>query len=135
MGLSTRNPGRVIGLETEAAVTDGAVVVVGAADNKCALPAGADPTAGVLGLVMRPDGSTAAIGTTIDIVQTGVYPAIASAAITRGALVAVAGATGKVKTVAAGAGVNSMVLGTALESAAADGERIAIELQIHRAQG
>ena len=45
MGLSNRFPGQIVPMETESAVRDGDLVVVGSADNKCAFPGGASPTA------------------------------------------------------------------------------------------
>jgi hypothetical protein len=135
MGLSTRQPSNLVSLTSESSLTDGLAVVVGSADMTCALPGGADPTGGVLGVVFRPDGSTAASGAVVDVVTDGIYPCVASAAITRGAKVAIAGASGKVKTAAPSAGTNTMILGTALESAAADGERIAVLLQTSLMQG
>jgi hypothetical protein len=135
MGSPIRSPGQMYGLETESTVSDGLAVVVGSADHKVALPAGADPTGGVVGLVHRPDGTTATSGAVVDVVSTGIYPAVASAAISRGAKVAIAGTTGKVKTAAPAAGTNSMILGTALEAAAADGDRISVLLSISLMQG
>lgn len=135
MALSTRLPLQMIPLASESTLTDGLVVVQGAADMSCALPAGADPTSGVLGVVFRPDGSSAASGDQVDIVVSGIYPCVASAAITRGATVAVSGTSGKVKTAAPSAGANDMIVGTALESAAADNERIAVLLRVGLMQG
>lgn len=135
MGSPIRSPGQMYGFETESTVSDGLAVVVGTADHKVALPAGADPTGGVVGLVHRPDGTSAASGAIVDVVATGIYPAVAAAAITRGAKVAINGATGKVKTAAPAAGTNTMILGTALESAAADGDRITVALSISLMQG
>lgn len=134
MALSLRNPGPAYPFESESTLTDGLVVVQGAADNKVKLPGGADP-ASALGVVKREDGSSAASGDTVDIINSGIYPLVASAAITRGDKLAVAGASGKVKTAAPAAGANTFVLGIALESAAADGERVAALLCPHLMQG
>jgi len=125
MALSKRQPGTLISVETESTVSDGLIVVVGSADDKCALPAGADPTGGVLGVVKREDGSNATSGMAVDIVTSGVYPVKMGAAVTRGDKIAVHGNTGKGKTAAPGAGVNDNIVGTALESGGGDNEFVA----------
>ena len=125
MALAKRQPGTIISLETESTVFDGCIVVVGSADDKCALPAGADPVGGVLGVVMRPDQSNATSGMIVDIVTSGVYVVKVAAAVTRGDLIAVNAATGLGKTCAIGAGTNSNIVGTALETAGGANEFVA----------
>lgn len=134
MALSRRNPGPATPFESQSTLTDGLCVVVGSADNKCALPAGADPVT-FLGVVKREDGSSAASGDTVDLITSGIYPLVASAAISRGDKLAIAGASGKVKTSAIAAGSNTFIVGIALEAAAADGERVAAMLMPHLMQG
>lgn len=134
MALIKRLPGLMDAAATQAAVSDGMVVVVGTADNTVTLPSGADPVSGVVGVVFRPDGTTAAIGATVDYVMTGVYPLIAAGTIARGDRIAVANSSGGVKTAAPSAGTNTMILGTALESAVS-GDRFAAALQISVMQG
>lgn len=125
MGLSLRHPGHILPFETESAVVDGDVVIIGSADNKCALPGGASPTTALFGLVMRPDGSTASIGDTVDVVVSGVYPARAGGSITRAGLVTSGGTNGTVIAQAAGSGVIVGIIGQAVESASS-GDRVAI---------
>lgn len=125
MGLSLRHPGHILPLETESAVVDGDLVIVGSADNKCALPGGADPTTALLGVVMRPDGSTASIGDTVDVVVSGVYPCRAGGSITRKALLTSGGTGGTAITQTATSGVVVGVIGQALESASS-GERVSV---------
>ena len=87
MGLSSRFPGQKIPMVTESIVSDGMVVIVGAADNACALPGGASPTVSLLGVIYRPDGSSAAVGDTVDVIISGVYPVIAAGSITANNLI------------------------------------------------
>lgn len=134
MGTAYRNPGLLVSMEAESIIADGIAVVVGAADMKCALPAGADPVGGVLGLVKIEGGTSCAVGDTVDIVTSGVYAGVAAAGITRGDKVAINGATGTLKTAAPGAGVNNMVVGTALSSASA-GDRFPVLINPHVMQG
>ena len=94
MGLSLRLPGQIAPFETESVVSDGMVVVVGSANNKCALPGGASPTTSLLGVVMRPDGSSAAVGDTVDVVLTGIYPVIAAGSVSRKNLITSGGTDG-----------------------------------------
>jgi len=127
MATALRQPNQILPLVCESAsVNDGAVLVMGTADDKVALPAAADTTLPVIGLAKTPPSSTS--GATLDVVTSGVYPAIASAAITRGSLVTVAGTTGKVKALSLTSGSGAAVVGLALESAAADGDRLAVML-------
>lgn len=112
-------------------VSEGAVLVVGAADNNVALPSGADITAGIVGLAKS---SLTAAGP-VDIVLPGnIFPGIASGSISRGDKLAVADNTGKVKTASIGAGTNTMIVGTAL-AAAADGERVSMSVDVYLMQG
>lgn len=134
MGLSNRFPGQIIPYETESIVSDGMVVIVGSADNKCALPAGASPTTPLLGVVFRPDGSAAAVGDTVDVMLGGVYPLVASNTITRHDLVTSGGTDGSVITETAGAGTNVAVIGQALESAVS-GDRVACTIAPFTKQG
>lgn len=134
MALSTRNPGPAFSFLSQSTLTDGLCTVVGSADNTCALPAGADPVT-FLGVVKREDGTSAASGDMVDLIVSGIYPLVASAAISRGDKLAIAGTSGKVKTCAIGAGANSFVIGIAIEAAAADGERVSAMLCPHLMQG
>lgn len=127
MGTALRQPNQILPLVCESAsVLDGAVLVMGSADDKVALPAGADTTLPVIGLAHVPPSSTS--GVTLDVVVSGVYAGIASAAITRGALVTVAGTTGKVKALGLTSGAGATIVGMAMESVSADGDRVAILL-------
>ena len=59
-------------------------------------------------------------------VDGGIIKCTASAAIAEGALVSVAGATGKIKTAAPAAGSNSFAIGIAMQPASADGDVIGV---------
>ena len=124
MGLSSRFPGQMIPMVTESIVSDGMVVIVGAADNACALPGGASPTVSLLGVIYRPDGSSAAVGDTVDVVISGVYPVIAAGSITANNLITSGGTDGGAIAESASAGVNVAVLGPALEDGVS-GDRVA----------
>lgn len=125
MGFSKKAPGQ--GIQTfiaEATITDGSVVVQGAADDKCKLPTGAAADLAVLGLAKVEGGGSVASGQGLDVVTNGVYTAKASGAVARGDRLCVANASGDVKK--AGLGVPAAaVVGYALETAAS-GERVAV---------
>lgn len=99
------------------------VVVKGVAADSVALPAAAD--ANFIGVTMEDgkNGERRPIA-----VAGGIVKVTAQAAITEGAWVSIQGVTGKVKAAAPGAGVNSYVLGKALQPAAADGDVIGVLL-------
>lgn len=124
MGLSSRFPGQMIPMTTESIVSDGMIVVVGAADNACALPGGASPTTSLLGVIHRPDGSSAAVGDTVDVVISGVYPVIAAGSVTANNLITSGGTDGTAIAESASAGTNVGVLGQALEDGSS-GDRVA----------
>ena len=124
MALSSRFPGQMIPMVTESVVSDGMIVIVGAADNACALPGGASPTVSLLGVIYRPDGSSAAVGDTVDVVISGVYPVVAAGSITANNLVTSGGTDGTAIAETAGAGVNVAVLGPAIEDGVS-GDRVA----------
>lgn len=106
------------------------VVVKGASLNSVALPGGADVN--FMGVTAE-DG---AINELRDVaIDGGIFPITASAAIAEGAEVSVAGVTGKIKTSAPAAGVNSYVVGIAMEPAAADGDVIGVLLKRYIKQG
>lgn len=134
MGLSLRHPGHIVPMETESAVVDGDIVVVGSANNKCALPGGADPTTSLLGVVMRPDGSTASIGDTVDVVLSGIYPVRAGGSISRNNLLTSGGTGGTAIAETAGSGVLVGVIGNAIEDGAS-GDRIACVINPFIKQG
>lgn len=134
MSLSSRFPGQMIPMETESAVSDGMIVVVGSANNKCALPGGASPTTPLLGVVHRPDGSTAAIGDTVDVVISGVYPVIAGGSISRKNLITSGGTDGTAIAESASAGTNVGVLGQAIEDGVS-GDRVATVINPFIKQG
>ena len=133
MATSFRNPGFIMQATAEATIADGVAVIVGTADNSAAV-AGADPTAGVLGLAKVDGGGSVASGATVDIVRTGVYPGIAMASITQGQTVTVGNSAGGLKPAAPSAGVNVMCVGVATEDASS-GERVSVALNIFIMQG
>ena len=124
MGLSSRFPALIVPMETEAVVSDGMVVVVGSANNKCTLPGGASPTTSLLGVVYRPDGSSAAIGDTVDVCVLGIYPVIAAGSVSRKNLMTSGGTDGTAIAESASAGTNVAVLGQAIEDGSS-GDRVA----------
>lgn len=134
MGLSSRFPGQMIPMVTESIVSDGMVVIVGAADNACALPGGASPTVSLLGVIYRPDGSSAAAGDTVDVIISGVYPVIAAGSITANNLITSGGTDGTAIAESAGSGVLVGVLGPALEDGAS-GDRVATVINPFIKQG
>lgn len=134
MGLSSRFPGQMIPMVTESIVSDGMVVIVGAADNACALPGGASPTVSLLGVIYRPDGSSAAVGDTVDVVISGVYPVIAAGSITANNLITSGGTDGTAIAESAGSGVLVGVLGPALEDGVS-GDRVATVINPFIKQG
>jgi hypothetical protein len=134
MGLSLRFPGQMIPMVTESIVSDGMIVIVGAADNACALPGGASPTTSLLGVIYRPDGSSAAVGDTVDVIISGVYPVIAGGTVTANDLITSNGTDGTAKTETASAGTNVAVLGPALEDGAS-GDRVATVINPFIKQG
>ena len=133
MATSMRLPGLIRQAIAEATIADGVACVVGTADYSAAV-AGADPTAGVIGIAKREGGGSYSDGETVDVVTSGVGAGIAGATITRGQLVTAFGAAGTLKPAAPGAGVNDMVLGEAMESAVA-GDRVGILVNPHLIQG
>lgn len=134
MATAKRQPEIIIPTENDGAgtIADGAVVVTGSADNKVALPAGADPVRGVRGIAVL--GSTAAKPNQ-DIATAGVYPGIVAAGgtATRGKYARVANASGHCTDAdaAAGGGVaaatQSMVVGQWTESGT-PGQRAGIQI-------
>lgn len=124
MGLSMRAPGQgIITFVAEATITDGNVVVQGAADDKCKLPASTADYV-VLGLAKIEGGGTVASGSGCDVVTSGVWPAVAAGTIVRGDRVVIANTAGGVK--AGNYGVAAArVVGYAMESASS-GERVAV---------
>lgn len=134
MGLSSRFPGQMIPMVTESIVSDGMVVIVGAADNACALPGGASPTVSLLGVIYRPDGSSAAVGDTVDVIISGVYPVIAAGSITANNLITSGGTNGTAIAESAGSGVLVGVLGPALEDGVS-GDRVATVINPFIKQG
>lgn len=134
MGLSSRFPGQMIPMVTESIVSDGMVVIVGSADNACALPGGASPTVSLLGVIYRPDGSSAAVGDTVDVIISGVYPVIAAGSITANNLITSGGTDGTAIAESAGSGVLVAVLGPALEDGAS-GDRVATVINPFIKQG
>jgi hypothetical protein len=133
MATSFRNPGNIFQATAEATIADGVAVIVGTADNSAAV-AGADPTAGVLGLAKVDGGGSIASGGTVDIVTTGIYPGVAMESITQGQTVTVGNSAGGLKPAAPSAGANAMCLGTATEDASS-GERVSVALNIFIMQG
>ena len=133
MATSFRNPGFIMQATAEATIADGVAVIVGTADNSAAV-AGADPTAGVLGLAKVDGGGSIASGGTVDIVTTGIYAGVAMTSITQGQTVTVGNSAGGLKPATPSAGVNLMCLGVATEDSSS-GERVSVALNIFIMQG
>lgn len=134
MGLSFRHPGHIVPMVCESAVRDGDVVIVGATGNQCAFPGGASPTSSLLGVVMRPDGSVATAGDTVDVVLSGIYPVRAGGTIVLNDLITSNGTDGTAKTETAGSGVLVGVIGVAIE-AGVSGDRVAVSINPFVKQG
>ncbi len=134
MGLSSRFPALLVPMETESVVSDGMVVVVGSANNKCALPGGASPTTSILGVIHRPDGSSAAIGDTVDVCVSGIYPVVAAGTISRKNLITSGGTDGTAIAESASTGTNVAVLGQAIEDGVS-GDRVATVINPFIKQG
>lgn len=134
MATALRIPLGIIQMVTESAVRDGDIVIVGAADNKCAFPGGASPTTMLCGVVKLEGGSVAAVGDTVDVVVSGIYPVRAAGTIARRALVTSGGADGTAITEAAAAGTNVGVIGQATASGVS-GDRIPVLINPFIKQG
>lgn len=132
MSTGKRQPEDVVPSTAEATIADGCVVVVGSADNAHALPGGADPTSGVMGIAMLAAVASSGFRSEQDVCRGGVYPGIVAAGktATRGLFAAIDGTTGHVKDAtpaAVGAGTRSMVVGMFVETGTA-GQRVGIQV-------
>jgi hypothetical protein len=116
--------------EADTALGAGLCVVAGAKTTSVKLPVAAgDRALGVTGYAVSGAGYPATV------VELGEVKATAAAAIARGDMVEVAGASGKVQTSAPAAGTNRNIVGMALEAAAADGDEILILVMPQVRQG
>ena len=115
----------------QAAVTQFAVVVEGTVDGDVVLPGAAD-VGSIVGVALE-------AGATNEIIDVAMVPSyvicIAAAAIARGARVSISAITGTVKTAAPGAGINTSIVGQAMQAAAAAGDQISVLLTLGSAQG
>lgn len=124
------NPGLTKSFIAEAAVLPYRVVKFGtAAGQVVQAAAAADALVGVADNLGQ---DTA--GSRVDVILEGIAEATAGAAITRGALLS-ADSSGRVITAAASAGANVRVIGVAMDSAAAAGEIIPINVAPGSFQG
>lgn len=124
MGIADRNPGQLVPFScSSASVAEGAVLVVGAANDIVKLPTAASSSEQFVGLAAYPWSATA--GSPVDVVINGVWPAIAAGTITRGDRVVIGGATGTVVSESLTTPANATRVGVALESATT-GARVAI---------
>ena len=124
MATANRNPGHTLPLLCDSAnVLEGAVLVQGASNDTCALPAAANTRAPILGLAYVA-GSTSANGP-MSVVTNGVYAGIAGGTIARGDLLVVGGTTGTVTAASLSTPVDASIVGVAMESASS-GERVAL---------
>ena len=115
----------------EGAVTQFAVLVEGTADKQAKLPGGAD-AAGFIGVAMH----AAADGEEVTVAEPGSFVrCIAGAAISRGAALSIAGATGKVKTAAPSSGANTFIIGHAKSTVTTDGDTVFVHLNPSVMQG
>lgn len=132
MTIAHRNPKDIIAFTCEStSVAEGAVVVIGAADNNCMLPGAADTTTPALGLAWKAGSSTA--NRPLDVVTNGIYPGVAAASITKGDILVVANTSGGVKPIGGSPTASQSIIGEALE-AASSGERVAIRLNLRQYQ-
>ena len=115
------NPMLVKTFEAEVAVTKGMTVIAGTDEDQVNDPAAANDVP--VGIALH----AAAAGEQVDVCMFGPAIGIADAAITRGALVAIGGALGKLAPITGGSTTfDQRVVGKALEAAAADGDEISI---------
>lgn len=115
----------------EGAVTQFAVLVEGTADKQATLPGGAN-VGNIIGIALH----AAADGEEVEVAEAGSYcRAIANAAISRGAMLAIAGTSGNVLTAAPGAGTNTFLVGQAKSAAAASGDHVFIHINPSVMQG
>lgn len=116
--------------EADAALAAGLCVVAGAKVTSVKLPVAAgDRALGVMAF------AASGAGVPASVVEFGECKAVAAAAIARGDMVEVAGASGKVQTSAPAAGTNRNIVGMALEAAAADGDEILLLVSPQVRQG
>jgi hypothetical protein len=114
--------------DAEEAITTGQAVVWGTAEDEVALPAAANDTP--VGIALN----DAAAGEEVDVCLFGPCDAIAGGAITRGAVVGIGGATGRVVAVTPGVTTaDTHIVGTALEEVGADGDSVSIFVGLNQA--
>ena len=107
-------------------VAEGSVLVMApGTDDAVQLPSGADVTNGAIGLALL--AGAANTTSTIKVLYSGIYPAVANGTITRGQQVTVGSSAGDVKAVGIATAQGAQVIGTALESAT-NGQRVAINI-------
>jgi len=128
-----RMPGIITPRTAEAILADGVVCIVGTADYSATV-CSTDPVAGIIGIAKVDGAQSVAVGATVDIVSSGIYPGVAMATITQGQAVTVGNTAGGLKPAAPSAGANAMVIGIA-QNDAASGERVAVAIHIYLMQG
>lgn len=110
-----------VSFKAEAAVTKYAAVIAGTAADEVDMPAAANDEA--VGITTE----AAAIDGNVEVICHGPAIAIASAACARGALLAVAGTSGKLAPITIGTTTaDARVVARALSAAGADGDQIAV---------
>jgi hypothetical protein len=130
MSTALRNPLGIVPAYAEAAVADGQILTVGAADNNVAVQ-GATPGASAPCLGMSVN-TTSAAGAT-DMVMLGIWPGIAGGSITRGDALT-SDASGHCVTAAPAGGTNIAIIGFARASAVA-GDRVPVQIAPQILQG
>ena len=117
IGDRPRSAGTVMVFTANGAITANRAVVA-STGAKVAMPGGADPTSGVIGVAL----AAAADGEPVYVMTHG-YALVtdSGSGVTAGNNLAIAGATGTVKTAAPSTGANTFCVGTALTTTAASG--------------
>lgn len=110
-----------LGFKAEAAVTKYAAVIAGTAGDEVDMPGAANDEA--VGITTE----AAAIGADVEVICHGPAKATASAAFARGALLAIAGTSGKLAPITLGTTTaDARVVARALSAAAADGDIVSV---------
>jgi hypothetical protein len=126
MGTAMRNPGQLVPLLCASIVAEGAALVFStSADDTVLLPAAVPlTTAGTFAGLAK--FATTATGQEVEVVINGVWPGIASAAITRGQPVVVADTSGRLRAFDPTLDSGTLIVGYAQEAAGALGDRFAV---------
>jgi hypothetical protein len=114
--------------DAQVAIAKGQAVIWGTAEDDVTLPAAANDTP--VGIALN----DAAIGEEVDVCMFGPCDGIAGGAITRGAVLGIGGANGRVVAVTPGVTTaDTHIIGTALETVGADGNSVSLFVGLNQA--